>query len=100
MADLEKTLRSLKDRLSRCGKPLREFLYGMTVHELAIEVRKERGYLEGLFILAVFGDLIGLPLFPPYYSMRLLPYVVPSIQRWKRSVLRERDLTDLASHDL
>jgi hypothetical protein len=32
--------------------------------------------------------------------MRLLPYVVPSIQRWKRSVLRERDLTDLASHDL
>ena len=100
MADPEKWLQSLKGRLSRCQKPVKEFLYGMTVHELSVELKKEKGYLEGLFILAVFGDLIGLPLFPPYYSMRLLPYVVPSIQRWKRSVLRERDITDLASHDL
>lgn len=100
MAESEKWHQSMKDRLSRCRVCVREFLYGMTVHELTVELRKEKGYLEGLFILAVFGDLIGLPLFPPYYSMRLLPYVVPSIQRWKRSVLRERDLTDLASQDL
>ena len=28
-----------------------------------------------------------------------LPYVVPSLNRWKRSLLRERDLTDLAAQD-
>jgi hypothetical protein len=93
-------LKAMAERLDRCRKPLKEFLYGMTVHELTVELEKEKGYLEGLFIMAVFGDLIGLPLFPPYYSLRLLPYVVPAIHRWKRSVLRERDLTDLASVDL
>ena len=77
-----------------------EVLYGFTVHGLHVELKKERGALDHLFMLIVFGDLIGLPILPPYYSMRLLPYVVPSIRIWKRSMLREKDLTDLASVDL
>jgi hypothetical protein len=81
-------------------KVLREILYGMTVHEMDLELRKERGNLDHLFMLAVFGDLVGLPLLPPYYSMRLLPYIVPSIEKWKRSLLREKDLTDFLGTDL
>ena len=81
-------------------KPIREILYGMTVHEMDLELKKERGNLEHLFMLVVFGDLVGLPLLPPYYSMRLLPYIIPSIETWKRSVLREKDLTDFASIDI
>jgi len=81
-------------------KVLREILYGMTVHEMDLELRKERGNLDHLFMLAVFGDLVGLPLLPPYYSMRLLPYIVPSIEKWKRSLLREKDLTDFVASDI
>jgi hypothetical protein len=51
--------------------------------------------LEHLFVLITFGDLVGLPILPPYYTLRLLPFVVPAINRWKRSLLRERDWTDL-----
>jgi hypothetical protein len=51
--------------------------------------------MERLFALIVFGDIIGLPILPPYYALRLLPYTVPVINRWKRSLLRERDWTDL-----
>ena len=72
----------------------------MTIHEMDLELRKERGYLDHMFMLVVFGDLVGLPLLPPYYSMRLLPYVVPFIERWKRSLLREKDLTDFVSTDI
>jgi hypothetical protein len=79
---------------------LREILYGMTVHEMDLELKKERGSLDHLFMMVVFGDLVGLPLLPPYYSMRLLPYIIPSIKKWKRSLLRERDLTDFASMDI
>ena len=79
---------------------LREILYGMTAHEMDLELRRERGNLDHLFMLIVFGDLVGLPLLPPYYSMRLLPYIVPSIEKWKRSMLREKDLTDFLSEDL
>jgi hypothetical protein len=81
-------------------KVLREILYGMTVHEMELELRKEKGNLDHLFMLAVFGDLVGLPLLPPYYSMRLLPYIVPSTEKWKRSLLREKDLTDFVAADI
>jgi hypothetical protein len=89
-----------KSRLTTIRIAMREFFYGMTVHDLAVETRHARGELDHLFMLVVFGDLIGLPILPPYYSMRLLPYVMPSIQRWKRSALREKDLTDLARVDI
>lgn len=87
-------------RLKGFPSILREILYGMTIHEMDLELRRERGSLDHLFMLMVFGDLVGLPLLPPYYSMRLLPYIIPSIKKWKRSLLRERDLTDFASMDI
>jgi hypothetical protein len=79
---------------------LREVMYGMTVHEMDLELRKERGSLDHLFVLVVFGDLLGLPLLPPYYSMKLLPYIIPSLEKWKRSLLREKDLTDFVAADI
>ena len=82
------------------SKTLREVLYGMTVHEMDLEMKKERGNLDHLFMLVVFGDLVGLPLLPSYYSMRLLPYIIPSLETWKRSLLREKDVTDFVSIDI
>jgi hypothetical protein len=40
------------------------------------------------------GDMLGIPILPPYYSLRLLPYVVPQIATWKRRMLREKDVSD------
>ncbi len=79
---------------------LRGFMYGMTIYEVDLTLRKERENLDRLFMLVVFGDLVGLPVLPPQYSMRLLPYVLPSIKKWKRGVLRERDLTDFGTMDI
>ena len=88
------------ERWRNFSRAFRQFIYGMTVHELTVETRHARGDLDNLFMLTVFGDLIGLPILPPYYSLRLLPYILPTVRRWKRSVLRERDLTDLGRVDL
>ena len=35
-----------------------------------------------------------VPVIPPIYSLRILPYVVPHVATWKRRVMRERDLSD------
>jgi len=78
---------------------MREAFYGFTLHELDMGVKKDRGHLEQLFMLVVFGDLVGLPLLPPYYTMRLLPHVLPSVNAWKRSILREKDITDTLGKD-
>lgn len=82
-------------RRSRFLRALRDFLYGATVYEMVRDLQKERGHLERLFVLVVFGDLLGIPVLPPYYTLRLLPHVVPAIRGWKLSMLRERDLTEL-----
>lgn len=96
----EKPRGSFKNRLKGTLTALKEVMIGLTIHEMTVELRKEKGQMNNLLMLIVYGDLVGLPILPPYYSMRVLPYVVPHIQRWKRSLLRERDLTDLGSFDL
>jgi hypothetical protein len=90
----------LRAKLKAASKTLREIMYGFTVHEMDLEIRKERGSIDDLFMLVVFGDLVGLPLLPPYYSVRLLPYIIPTFNNWKRRILRERDLTDQMAADL
>jgi hypothetical protein len=84
----------------RFGRALREFLFGMTGYEFAQHAVEVRGTLESLFMLLVFGDMIGVPVLPPYYGLRLLPFVTPQIQGWKRRVLRERELGDDHEHHL
>jgi len=97
---VEKVTEFLLYRFKDWPGALRGILYGMTLHEMDLELRKERGNLDHLFMLSVFGDLVGLPLLPPYYSLRLLPYIIPSIEKWKRSLLREKDLTDFVAADI
>ena len=87
-------------KLNDVRKVLNEVFYGLTLHEMDLELKKEKGHVNNLFMLIVFGDLIGLPLLPSYYSMRLLPYIIPIINIWKRSVLREKDLTDFVAQDI
>jgi hypothetical protein len=83
-----------KGFLSRFLGGARDLIYGMAAHDMTRYALKTRASMEHLFILITMGDLLGIPILPPYYSLRLLPYVVPQISTWKRRMLREKDLTD------
>lgn len=91
MSKLIDTLRKIKDWVTG-------FMYGVMLYDAVRMFRRQRGDMEHLFVLISFGDLIGVPVLPPYYSLRLLPFVVPLIETWRTRMLRERDLTDLAIH--
>src|SRR5918911_839846 len=80
--------------LPRLFNTAREVMYGMASHDMSRYALRTRASMEHLFILITMGDLLGVPILPPYYSLRLLPYVVPQISTWKRRMLRERDITD------
>ncbi len=69
----------------------------MDFSQHALEMRAS---VESLFMLATVGDLIGVPILPPYYSLRLLPYLMPNIATWKRRVLREREFSDQHEYHL
>ena len=96
----EPWIEDVASKLKKIKKILGEVFYGFTIHELDLEMKKERGHTENLFMLMIFGDLLGLPVLPPYYSLRLFPYIIPAIEGWKRRVLREKDLTDFVAGDL
>ena len=79
---------------------VRQFLYGMMGMEIADHAIEMRASLESVFMLGTVGDMLGVPILPPYYSLRLLPYVIPQIETWKRRVLREREFTDVHEYHL
>ena len=72
----------------------REFLYGMTGFEFEQQAREMRGELETAFLLLTVGDLLGVPIMPPLYALRILPYATPMITTWKRRVMREREIIE------
>ena len=79
---------------------LKEFFYGMTSYEFVQHALEMRGSLNRLLMLGAFGDMLGVPILPPYYGLRLLPYVMPEVEAWKRSLLRERELGSDHEHHL
>ena len=51
---------------------LREFLYGMSGYEFELQAVEMRGELESVFMLITLGDMLGVPVMPPIYSLRIL----------------------------
>ena len=88
-----------RNRLRRCWRTIADIFYGMTTYEMVRDLKKERAHLEHLFVLITMGDFLGIPILPPYYVLRLLPYVVPDLAGWRCCLLRERDLTDLTDFE-
>ena len=71
----------------------------MTGYEIAHQALELRAAMDRVFMLSVFGDMLGVPIMPPYYGLRLLPYVAPQVEIWKKGVARERELgTDHEHH--
>ncbi len=75
-------------------KTVREFLYGFTAYEHASFAHRSKAELEDLCMVLLVGDLVGVPFPGQHYRLRLLPYLVPRVQGWKRRLLRERDLVE------
>ncbi len=79
---------------------IKEVIYGMTIYDWVRELEKSRAEKERLFTLIVYGGLLGIPILPPFHTLRLIPYMVPTLHSWKRSMLRERDFTDLIVQEI
>ena len=94
MADSKDSSEKGKGRSSRVAKNVRGVLYGMAAHGHGNAALRTRMHLEHLFMFIPLGDMPGVPVLPPYYSLRLLPYAVPNVKSWKQRVFRERDFTD------
>ncbi len=89
---------ALRDRATRrarlLARVLREVAYGIFMHETVMVNRKAAKRIEQLLFLVTMGDIVGIPIIPPYYSLRLMAHYSLDLERWKAFVIRERDFTD------
>ena len=93
MADKEKKEEKPKKE-HEVVKAAMGLVYGMALHGMVTYALRLRMHMENMFMLITMGDMLGVPILPPYYGLRLLPYAVPYLKTWKQTMLRDRDITD------
>ncbi len=79
---------------------VRDFFYGMTRYEFVHHARQMRHEAESIFLVVTLGDLVGIPVMPPVYALRLLPFVAPEIVAWKRQLARRKEFWEKEEYDL
>jgi hypothetical protein len=94
------TLSGIAEAARGAWRALGEMFYGATGLEFERQAVRCRGDLENLFVFMIMGDLVGVPVLPPYYALRLVPYVVETVPVWRRRVLRERHPLEREEFDL
>ncbi len=77
---------------------IKDFLYGFFLYGMVSGVHEKKGELEDVFMLFIVGETIGVPVFPGFYHLRLVPYYAARFSRWKEKTLKPRDLLDIL-HD-
>lgn len=82
-------------RLAGLIKFFQDFWAGLTSFEIEQTARQEKISRQDLFLLLIFGNVLGLPIFSSYYALRLLPYIYPAISGWEKRILREVDFTEI-----
>ncbi len=91
---------SFADQLSRAWEAVKQFVYGLTGYQFVRHALEMRHEMESIFIVVTVGDLIGVPVLPPIYSMRLLPYIIPAVAGWKRQMARRKEFWEKEEYDL
>jgi hypothetical protein len=80
---------------SKFIRGLKDFLKGLFLYNIGQHFYEQKRCLENVFMLDLFGSIIGVPHLFQYYSLRLLPYYVRRFQGWKKRMVKERDFFDL-----
>ncbi len=85
---------NLNKLLVEARKALRDFIFGATTFELYRELKvMSRRYNDAIYLI-MLGEILGIPFLSNYYSLRLLPYVLTDLDRFKREAMRERELLE------
>jgi hypothetical protein len=73
---------------------LKDFWKGLLFYNIDQHFYEQKRCQENVFMLTLFGPVIGIPHLFQYYSLRLLPYYVGEFQAWKKRMVKERDFFD------
>lgn len=89
-----------KNTVGSRWQAVKDFTYGLTGYGFVHHAREMKHEAETLFFLVTLGDLVGVPIMPPVYSLRLLPSVTSEIVKWKRKLARRKEFWEKEEYDL
>lgn len=72
----------------------REALWGLFLYEFWHELREQRTKYEDALNVLMIGELLGIPLMNSTVTLRLLPYMLPDLEKWKERQLAEFEVLD------
>lgn len=85
---------NINQLLSEVKKAVRDFIFGATTFEFYRELKvTSRRYNDAIYLI-VIGEILGIPFLSNYYSLRLLPYMLGDLARFKREAMREKELLE------
>lgn len=83
----------MRDLFTRLSQVMHDFLAGAALSWIAPPyVIRRRTEMERVFALMLNAELLGLPLLPPHYLLRFLPYEIPILLSWRRMTSFDREL--------
>jgi len=85
------------EKMDRLRRFFQDIFAGMTYFEIEQTAKHEKLSRQDLFLLLTFGNLLGVPVLPSCYSLRILPLILPAIDSWRKRMLKARDLTEVKS---
>ncbi|OGO69784.1 MAG: hypothetical protein A2Z37_07705 [Chloroflexi bacterium RBG_19FT_COMBO_62_14] len=78
--------------LSRCNRIVHDFVSGTALSWTAPPyLIRRRSEMERVFALMLNAELLGLPLLPPHYIIKFLPYEIPILLSWRRMTSFDRE---------
>ena len=89
-----------RETVNPMWQAVKDFFYGMTGYQFVHHAREMRHEAESIFLVVTLGDLVGIPVMPPVYALRLLPYVAADIAKWKQQLARRKEFWEKEEYDL
>lgn len=88
-----KPIQSLELRWRLWKLHVDDFFFGAAMSWVMMpHTLRQRQELERIFALESGSRLLGLPLLPGVYRLKLLPYLVPNLLYWRRLTIFDREL--------
>lgn len=75
-------------------KILGDYLKGFFLYGMLEGIHGEKRALDNLFMLGLYGPMIGFPGLFNYYHLKMIPFYMKRLDTWKRRILKERDFFD------
>ncbi|GEM_PF-1043212 len=83
----------ISSQFRKFKKLIKDFVYGATTYEYALELEHKMFQHECILGAVVFGDRYGF-FISNYYKLRLLPYWIERLTQFDKEILREKDILE------